>query len=70
MAKYKSELTNRQKKKQKAIFAPKRQRGNKLLNDPTEFQIFSIIISLQLAKLYPLKCKAIHSVYFIPPKIK
>lgn len=36
MAKYKSELTNRQKKRQKAIFAPKRQRSNKLLNDPTE----------------------------------
>ena len=32
-----SELINRQKKKQKTIFALKCPRSNKLLNDPTEF---------------------------------
>ena len=32
-----NELINRQKKKEKAIFALKCPRTNKLLNDPTEF---------------------------------
>ena len=34
-----NELINRQEKKQKAIFALKCPRSNKLLNDPTEFLI-------------------------------
>ena len=42
-----SELINRQKKKQKAIFALKCPRSNKLLNDPTEFPKQKAIFALK-----------------------
>ena len=47
-----SELINRQKKKQKAIFALKWPRSNKLLNDPTEFpNIFNNFFLVSLRNL-------------------
>ena len=50
-----NKLINRQKKKQKAIFALKCPRSNKLLNDPTEFpdifiNFFSLILELSRNK--------------------
>ena len=55
-----SELINRQKKKQKAIFALKCPRSNKLLNDPTEFpnifnNFFSSVLEISQNKVLKRK---------------